>query len=297
MRKLLLLGALVPLLVPALAPAQDFDSVELKTTAVGGSVHAIFGRGGNIGVSAGEDGVFLIDDQFAPLTDKIKTQVAALGAGEVRFIVNTHWHFDHTGGNEIFAGDGALIVAHDNVRERMSVDQFIEAFDREVPASPKIALPVVTFDDGVTFHLNGDTIRVIHVPRAHTDGDAIVYFSVANVIHAGDTVWTSGYPFIDTGSGGSIDGVIAATERMLELSDSTTRIIPGHGELTDRAGLAAYRDMLVSVATAVRSLIGDGKSLQQIQAAKPTAAFDEKWGKGSFTPDRWVAMVHEDLAR
>ncbi len=297
MRKLLLLGALVPLLVPALAPAQDFDSVELKTTAVGGSVHAIFGRGGNIGVSAGEDGVFLIDDQFAPLTDKIKTQVAALGAGEVRFIVNTHWHFDHTGGNEVFAGDGALIVAHDNVRERMSVDQFIEAFDREVPASPKIALPVVTFDDGVTFHLNGDTIRVIHVPRAHTDGDAIVYFSVANVIHAGDTVWTSGYPFIDTGSGGSIDGVIAATERMLELSDSTTRIIPGHGELTDRAGLAAYRDMLVSVATAVRSLIGDGKSLQQIQAAKPTAAFDEKWGKGSFTPDRWVAMVHEDLAR
>jgi glyoxylase-like metal-dependent hydrolase (beta-lactamase superfamily II) len=212
MRTLLLLGALVPLALPMSSVAQDFDKVELKTTAVGGSVHAIFGRGGNIGVSAGEDGVFLIDDQFAPLSDKIKAEVAALGAGEVRFIVNTHWHFDHTGGNEIFGADGALIVAHDNVRERMSVDQFIAAFDREVPASPKVALPVVTFDDGVTFHLNGDTIRVIHVPHAHTDGDAIVHFSTANVIHAGDTVWTSGYPFIDTGSGGSIDGVIAAAD-------------------------------------------------------------------------------------
>ncbi len=297
MRKLLLLGALVPLVLPALSAAQDFDKVELKTTAVGGSVHAIFGRGGNIGVSAGEDGVFLIDDQFAPLSAKIKAEVAALGAGEVRFIVNTHWHFDHTGGNEVFGGDGALIVAHDNVRQRMSVDQFIAAFDREVPASPKIALPVVTFDDGVTFHLNGDTIRVVHVPHAHTDGDAIVYFSAANVIHAGDTVWTSGYPFIDTGSGGSIDGVIAAAGRMLDLSDGATRIIPGHGQLTDRAGLEEYRDMLVAVAASVRKLIGEGKSLEQIQAAKPTAAFDERWGKGSFTPERWVAMVHEDVAR
>ncbi len=297
MRTLLLLGALVPLALPMSSVAQDFDKVELKTTAVSGSVHAIFGRGGNIGVSAGEDGVFLIDDQFAPLSDKIKAEVAALGAGEVRFIVNTHWHFDHTGGNEIFGADGALIVAHDNVRERMSVDQFIEAFDREVPASPKVALPVVTFDDGVTFHLNGDTIRVIHVPHAHTDGDAIVHFSTANVIHAGDTVWTSGYPFIDTGSGGSIDGVIAAADRMLELSDSATRVIPGHGPLTDRAGLEAYRDMLKAVASSVRGLIREGKNLEQIQAAKPTASFDEKWGGGSFTPDRWVAMVYEDLAR
>ncbi len=295
MRKFLVIAVWGALAAPLVSKAQDFDQVQLRTEALAGSVHAIFGRGGNIGVSAGEDGVFLIDDQFAPLSDKIKAEVAALGAGEVRFIVNTHWHFDHTGGNEVFGGDGALIVAHHNVRERMSVDQFIEAFDREVPASPKIALPVVTFDDGVTFHLNGDDIRVVHVPHAHTDGDAIVYFSAANVIHAGDTVWTSGYPFIDVGSGGSVDGVIAAADLLLELSDGDTQIIPGHGGLTDRAGLTEYRDMLATVAAAVRRLIDEGKSLEEIQAAKPTAPFDEKWGNGSFTPERWVALIYQDL--
>lgn len=297
MRRRLIPAILVSLAAPAMAGAQNFDDVELETTAVAGSVHAIYGRGGNIGVSAGSDGVFLIDDQFAPLSDKIKAEVAALGAGEVRFIVNTHWHFDHTGGNEIFSGDGALIVAHHNVRERMSVDQFIEAFDREVPASPESALPVVTFDDGVTFHLNDDEIRVIHVPEAHTDGDAIVHFVKANVIHAGDTVWTSGYPFIDVGSGGGIDGVIAAADLMLENSDSETRVIPGHGRITDRAGLQGYRDMLAAVASSIRKLIADGKSLEEIQAAKPTAAFDAKWGNGSFKPDRWVAMVYADVNR
>jgi glyoxylase-like metal-dependent hydrolase (beta-lactamase superfamily II) len=226
MRRRLIPAILVSLAAPAIAGAQNFDDVELETTAVAGSVHAIYGRGGNIGVSAGSDGVFLIDDQFAPLSYKIKAEVAALGAGEVRFIVNTHWHFDHTGGNEIFSGDGALIVAHHNVRERMSGDQFIEAFDREVPASPESALPVVTFDDGVTFHLNDDEIRVIHVPAAHTDGDAIVYFRNSNVIHTGDIYFAGIYPFIDTSAHGSVNGVIDAAQNVLSIINDDTKVIP-----------------------------------------------------------------------
>lgn len=209
----------------------------------------LLGAGGNIGVSVGADGVFVIDDRYAPLTEKIKAAVRALSTAPIRFVINTHWHGDHTGGNENLAHDGTLIIAQENVRKRMSVEQFIAAFNSRVPPKPVVALPVVTFTDGVTFYLNGDTIQVLHVKAAHTDGDAIIYFRKANVIHAGDTFFNGFYPFIDASTGGSLDGMTAAADQILSLANDQTRIIPGHGPLGGRAEVKAFRDMLATVAS------------------------------------------------
>jgi glyoxylase-like metal-dependent hydrolase (beta-lactamase superfamily II) len=244
-------------LLAATAYAQDasFDDVRIETVPVAPGVAMLVGRGGNIGVSTGADGVFLIDDQFAPLTPKILAAVAKLSEAPVRFLLNTHWHGDHTGGNENVAGQGAVLVAHDHVRERMSREQVMKALDRTVPASPPAALPVVTFGADLTLHWNGDAIHAIHVPNAHTDGDAIVHFTRANVLHMGDTYFAGRFPFIDVDSGGSIDGVIAAVDRGLALADAATKIIPGHGALSNRAELAAYRAMLATVRERVQAAI------------------------------------------
>ena len=208
---------------------QDLENVQIKTIPVADSIYMLIGQGGNIGVSAGDDGIFLIDDQFAPLTGKIRAAVGKISKEPIRFLINTHWHFDHTGGNENLGKAGVVIVAHDNVRQQMSVDQFIELFNREIPASPSIALPVITFNDTTTFHLNGSTIHAFHVEFAHTDGDSVIHFREANVIHTGDVYFNGIYPFIDVDSGGSINGMIAAVNRILALCDDQTKIIPGHG--------------------------------------------------------------------
>ena len=271
------------------------ENVEIKTIPVRGGVSMLTGQGGNIGVSAGDDGVLLIDDQFAPLTDKIRAAVTRLSPDPIRFVVNTHWHGDHTGGNENLGKAGVLIVAHDNVRKRMSVEQFMAAFDKKVPASPAVALPVVTFTEEVTFHLNDDDIHVIHVASAHTDGDSIIHFPGANAIHTGDVFFNGMYPFIDVGSGGSIDGMIAAAERCLALAGPETKIIPGHGPLADRAALAAYRDMLVDVRGAVMALVRAGQTREQVVAAKPSAKYDERWGAGFIPPERMVGQVFDSL--
>lgn len=268
---------------------------EIKTIPVAGSVSMLQGQGGNLGVSAGADGLFMIDDQYAVMTDNIRKALAAIGQQPLRFIVNTHWHGDHTGGNENFGKTGAVIVAQDNVRKRMSTDQFIKAFDSKVPAAPAIALPVVTFAESVTFHLNGDDINVFHVAPAHTDGDSVVVFKNANVIHAGDIFFNGLYPFIDVSSGGSINGTITAAERILNLADDKTRIIPGHGPLSDKKGLAAYRDMLVTVRDRITAAIKDGKTLEQVQAMKPTADLDAVWGKGFLKPEQFVMIVYSSL--
>ena len=283
------------LALPAAAQQRDFSQVEIQAQVAGDGVWMMTGAGGNLGVSAGEDGVFLVDDQFAPLTEKIRAAVAALDHGEVRFVINTHWHGDHTGGNENFGEAGAVLVAHENVRERMSVAQFSERFG-ETPASPKGALPVVTFPDSVTFHLNGDTIHAFHVPPAHTDGDSIIHFRKANVIHMGDTFFAGGYPFVDLDSGGSVEGVIAAADRVLELADAETKIIPGHGGLTDREGLKEYREMIAGVVAAVRPMVEAGKSLEEVQAAKPSAPWDEQWGGGFIDAESFVASVYKSLS-
>ena len=278
------------------AAQQNFDTVQVRSTHVAGGVWMLQGAGGNIGVAVGADGTFLVDDQFAPLTAKIKAAIAAIDSAPLRFLLNTHWHGDHTGGNENFGKAGVLIVAQDNVRRRLSTEQFIALFNSRVPPAPQAALPIVTFNDSVTFWLNGDTTVVFHVPPAHTDGDAIVHWRHANVLHAGDTYFNGRYPFIDLSSGGSVSGMIGAAERMLALSDADTKIIPGHGPLSDRESLRAYRDMLVAVRDRIRGLIRGGKTLAQVQAAKPTAQFDARWGAGSITPERFVEIVYTDLA-
>lgn len=281
--------------VPTAGQQPDFGPVEIEAHHAGEGVWMLTGAGGNIGVSAGADGVFLVDDQFAPLTEKIRAAVAKINDHPIRFVLNTHWHSDHTGGNENLGGAGALIVAHENVRERMSVDQFMERLDRTVPAAPKAALPVVTYDDSVTFHLNGDEIHAFHVPPAHTDGDSIVHFRKANVVHMGDVFFTSGYPFVDLGSGGSVEGVLDAVDRVLALTDAETAIIPGHGPMSDREGLEEYRRMLGTIVSRVAERIAAGDSLEEVQAARPSAEFDEEHGGGFIDGETFVETVYTSL--
>jgi cyclase len=261
------------------AAQQDFSKVEIKTTKLNDTTYMLVGAGGNLGLSVGPDAVFLIDDQYAPMTPKITAAIKAITDKPVKFVVNTHWHGDHTGGNENFGKAGAIIVAHDNVRKRMSTEQVLAFFNMKVPPSPKEALPVITFGVDTTFHLNGDEIHVSHVPNAHTDGDAIVYFRKGNIIHMGDLYFNGLYPFIDSASGGRIDGVVAAADRVLALADDKTVIIPGHGPLSNKAELKAYRDMLATVSGRVKAQIAAGKKLEEIIAAKPTADYDAKWAE------------------
>ncbi len=296
-RQSVVLWILALALWPRPAPAQNAGEVQIETLKLADGVYMLIGAGGNIGVSAGDDGVVLIDDQMAPLTDKIKAAVSEITDRPIRFVLNTHWHGDHTGGNENLGKAGAVIVAHDNVRERMSVEQLIEAFNRKVPASPKGALPVITFSDTLTFHLNGGEISAFHVPPAHTDGDSMVHFPEANVLHMGDTFFNGRYPFIDVSSGGSIDGMIEATEAALVLVDSETKIIPGHGPPGDREALVAYREMLQLVRDRIAPMVEAGTSVDEVVAAKPTADLDETWGQGFLNGDAFVRMVYDSLAR
>ena len=246
----------------------------------------------------GEDAVFLVDDQYAPVTPRIKAAVAALTDKPVKFVLNTHWHGDHTGGNENLGSGGTLIVAHDNVRKRMSTEQFIAFFNDKVPPAPRVALPVVTFGENVTFHINGEEIHAFHVAPAHTDGDAVVHFRKSNVVHTGDLFFNGMYPFIDVDSGGSVSGMIAAADALMAtVVKDDTRIIPGHGPLATRADYKAFRDMLAAVRDAVGPLAKAGKTLEEVVAAKPTAALDARWGGGFMKPDSFVGLVYADLAR
>lgn len=288
------LGLLLALATP-LSAQRNFDDVKIRAEKLTDGVHVLYGAGGNIGVSSGPDGVFLVDDQFAPLTDKIRAAVTALGGGAVRFVVNTHWHGDHTGGNENLGKAGAVIVAHDAVRRRMSVDQFMAGLDQTTPASPPAALPVVTFGEDVTFHLNGDEIHVFHVPPAHTDGDSFVHFRRADVLHVGDVWFNGSYPFVDLSSGGSLDGVLAAIDRALALVGPKTRIIPGHGPVGSRDELTAYGAMLREARGRVAQRIAAGQTLEEVVAAKPMADHDETWGAGFIGPERFVSMVYRSL--
>lgn len=287
---------LLSLCSPTLAQSQDFTKVEIKTVPLEEGVYMLLGEGGNIGVSTGEDGVFLIDDQFAPLTAKIQAALDQITDKPVRFLLNTHWHFDHTGGNENFGKAGVVIIAHNHVREHLKTDQFLKVFDRKIPASPAAALPIITFGDTVTFHLNGQTIHAFHVEQAHTDGDSVIHFREANVIHAGDIYFNGIYPFIDTEHGGSLDGMIEATERILAIADRDTKIIPGHGPLSNRAELVTYRRMLLDVRSLTRTAIQTGITLTDFIASKPTADYDKTWGKGFLPPQKFLTIVYQDLA-
>ena len=269
----------------------NFDQVEIEPLRVGEGLYMLTGAGGNMGLSLGTDGTVLIDDQFAPLSEKILSAIRTLGGEAPRFVVNTHWHGDHTGGNTHFHGAGSLIVAQENVRARMSRENIMSA-TRTVPPSPATALPVITFSEEMSFHWNQDEIQVMHVGNAHTDGDAIIRFVGANVLHAGDLFFNGSYPFIDGSSGGQVDGMLAGLDLRLSLSDEASKIIPGHGPLASKADLQAHRDMLAAITANISKLIAEGKQLDAIVAARPTAAFDEEYGGGFISPERLVTMVH-----
>lgn len=288
--------ALLLTILPACVAAQtNFDTITVKAQALRGGVHVLTGSGGNIGVIVGNEATFLVDDQFAPLTPKIVAAVAALTPLPIKFVLNTHWHGDHTGGNENIGKAGALLVAHDNVRKRMSTEQFDRILNRRSPASPPGALPVVTFNDSVTFHLNGDEIVALHVATAHTDSDALVYFTKANVIHMGDTFFADRYPFIDVASGGNVNGIIAAADRALAICNPQTIVIPGHGPTTNCAGLREFRAMVLTIRDRIKAEMTKGRTLEQLKAAGLTADYDAKWGSGFIRPPVFVELVYRSL--
>lgn len=276
-------------------PKQDFSKVQIKTQKVAEGVFMLEGAGGNLALSVGKDGAVLVDDQFAPLSAKIQAAARKVGAPKIKFVINTHWHGDHTGGNENLGKAGSVIVAHANVRKRLSTEQFIEMMNMKVPPSPPGALPVVTFTSEVSLHLNGDTIHLLHLGPAHTDGDALVHFEKANVIHMGDAMMTISYPFVDTGNGGRYSGYILAADKALALANDQTVIIPGHGPVTNKAGLTAWRDMLVAIRAAVAKLAAEGKTLEQVIAAKPTAQWDAQWGQKFITAEQLLKAVYADV--
>jgi cyclase len=278
--------------LPARAQFGDPLKVTLKVTPVANGVSMIEGAngfaGGNVAVTVGDDGVFVIDDELAPLSPKLKAALASLSKKPVRFVVNTHWHADHTGGNPAMAAAGAVIIAQDNVRKRVSVDQVRQFMGKQMttPALPLVAQPVVTFTEDVTLHLNGDDVHVIHVPAAHTDGDSIVHFKKANVIHAGDAV-IPGFPLVDVDSGGTFDGFIGAADKVLSLADDNTKIVPGHGALMTRADVVAFRQMLIEARSRVTKLMAAKKTLDEAKRAKPLDDMEAKWGQG-FVHGDWV---------
>lgn len=282
------------LAAPALHAQAALDTVQIRPTRLAAGVYMLAGAGGNIGLAVGDDAVFLVDDQYAPLTPRILAAIAAVTPKPVRFVLNTHWHFDHTGGNENIGKTGALIMAHENVRRRMAAGQLIEALNRTEPPASPAALPVVTFTEGVTFHINGDSVVVTHMRPAHTDGDAVVFFTKANVVHMGDMFLSAGLPFVDLSSGGSIDGFINGAAKVVAMTNAGTTIIPGHGPVADRARLQAFHDMLVVLRGRMRQQVAAGRSLEQVLAAKITQDFATDWPGGH---DRFVRLLYQELTR
>jgi cyclase len=297
MSRKLLLGIFVLILLGSVASAQDFDKYQYTTTDLGGQVWLLSGAGGNVAVCVGQTGVLVVDTDYRPMAGKLAVAIAALEDRPARFVVDTHWHFDHVGGNESFARAGALVIAHRNVRKRMAAGQTIALIDETIPPAAVAALPALCFADSLFLSLGDAEVEVIHLPLAHTDGDAVVRFKKANVIHAGDIFFNGGYPFIDISSGGTINGVIAAVDRILAMCDEETQIIPGHGPIAHASDLRTYRDMLDSFRSIIAAEMARGHTLDEIRAAHPTAALDEKYGSISFSPEMFTEMVYRSLPR
>lgn len=257
----------------------DYSEVQIVPHQVRGNVYYLEGAGGNIGLSVGEDGVVMIDDQFAPLTNKILAAIGSINNGEIRFLINTHMHGDHTGGNENLGKQGVVILARDQVRVRM------------LPNATKEALPVLTFTDDISIHLNGEELLIMPVPSAHTDGDSFVYFMDSDVLHMGDVFRTTGYPYIDLANGGTLQGTLEALAIAVGMAGPNTIIIPGHGVPSTREDVMEFRDMILDVMAAVRPMVERGLSYEQVEAANPTAKYDAKWGN----PERFLPGVYMGL--
>lgn len=277
------------LLATGAVAQRNFDDVQIQTQELAPGVAVLFGAGGNIGVSYGEDATVIIDDQFAPLSGKIEAAIAELGATPVKYVVNTHWHFDHTGGNEHFGGTGATIFAHDNVRVRMAAGG--TAAGNTTPPAPDEALPVVTYAQGLRFHLNGDTINLMYVGGGHTDGDSVVMWEEDNIVHMGDLYFKiPGYPFIDVNSGGNVYNAMRTLDIVIAMIDDETQVIPGHGPMSNKAELVAYRAMIGEAVSRVDALRVQGMSLEEAVAAQPLADIDR--GEGGFiSADAFVGAI------
>jgi cyclase len=273
---------------------QDLSKVEIKATRVAGNVYMLEGAGGNIGVTVGADGILIVDDQFAPLADKIRTALKSLGEGKLRFILNTHWHGDHTGGNVAF-GPEAPIIAHDNVRKRLSTEQKSEFFKSTTPASPREALPVITFDQSLSVHFNGEEIRVIHFPHGHTDGDSVIFFTTSNVVHMGDDFFAGSFPFVDLESGGNVEGLSKNVGEIIAKLPSGVKLIPGHGPISTLDDLKSYHRMLLSTTDIVRQKIAAKKTLAQIKAEGLPDEW-KTWGAGFIKTDMWLEIVYRSLS-
>ncbi len=292
MKKFLLLT--VSLLFAISAHAQtDWSKVEVKATKVAGNVYMLQGAGGNIGVSVGDDGILIVDDQYAPLADKIRAALKGIGDKKLRFILNTHWHGDHTGGNEVF-GPEAPIIAHDNVRKRLSTEQKSTVFNSTTPPSPKAALPIITFNESLTVHFNGEEIRAIHFPHGHTDGDSVIFFTSSNVVHLGDDFFASRFPFVDLDSGGSVEGLIKNIGEIIGKIPTGAKLIPGHGPISTIDDLKTYHGMLQQTTEIVRQKIAAGKTLDQVKSEGLPAEW-ASWGTGFIKTDRWVETIYRSL--
>lgn len=274
------------------AAQTNYDTVQVRVVPITATVYLLQGVGGNIVVSAGNDAAFVVDAQVAPLTKKVQAAIAELTSHPVRFVVNTHWHPDHVGGNENLRKAGATLRAHENVGRRMNSEQFIVAQNRRIPKAPSVAIPIAIND--TAFVLNDDSIAVFRAPNAHTDGDMIVHFTKSNVIHTGDVFSSSSLPFIDVSSGGSVNGIIDAADKVLALSNDSTHIIPGHGLPANKARLTMYRDVLVTLRDRIRALVSTGKTVEMILEMNITAPFAREFPGGHRI---FVTEAHKDLTR
>lgn len=291
--KSLLLVAILFASVNSLS-AQE-EPVEFTTFQLSDTVYMLKGRGGNVGISTGVDGLFIIDDQLKPITAQLLQAIRKISDKPIRIVLNTHYHADHVGGNEAIGNGGAVIISHDNIRKRMTTEQVSIFMQNTTPPYPEDALPIVTFNDRLSLHMNGETATAYHVANGHTDGDSIIHFPVSNVIHMGDMFFNGLYPYVDLDAGGSMQGLVAAADLALSMTDDATRIIPGHGPLGMTEDLKTYRDYLIQAGANVQELIDKDMDLQQIIAAEPTKEWDEELGKTWITPAQFVTFIYNSL--
>jgi cyclase len=292
MKRYLLFALSLVVCLPVAQAQNDFSKVEIKSTQVAGNIYMLEGSGGNIGVSVGADGILIVDDQFAPLADKIRAALKQLGEGKLRYILNTHYHGDHTGSNRVFGTEGT-IVAHDNVRKRLSGE--VKAAGSNAPPQPPEALPVITFDNSLSVFFNGEEIRAMHVPHGHTDGDSVIYFTKANVVHMGDQFFNGMFPFIDLASGGSVEGYAHNVETVLSKIPAGAKIIPGHGPLATADDLKKFSQMLNETIGIVRERMKAGKTLDQIKAEGLPEKWNS-WGQGFIKTPVWIETLYKGLS-
>jgi cyclase len=293
MKSLLLSGLIIASFMTQ--AQQNFDTVKIRPFRVAENIYMLIGSGGNIGVFTGKDGILVIDDEFAPLSEKIKGAIQSLDPTAIRFLINTHIHGDHTGGNENFKKMGVTIFAQETVRDRMMKEQVNKTLNRTTPPRDKDALPVITFSDKISFHLNDEDIDAFHFTHGHTDGDVVIYFRKANVFHTGDIFVRYGYPFIDVSSGGGINGFVAYLDKLLPLMNENSKVIPGHGELATKSDVRIFRDMLSDIRDQVQAALKRGKKIEDIPALGITDKYDAVWGKGFMKGKDFVLLIAENL--